>query len=203
MGGAGVAGAALEGEEDAVARLMATRTALTPEQVALFHRLFRGIMTTHFGAVWDALRRWGAGETDADDLTQEVFASFLQRAPAEGIPESIPAKLVADAIGRLRNFRRDGRRETAGLPSSGSEKPGSAPDLARKLDHQEFRSRILLTLAPDQLALVDAVFLREQSQAQAAAELGIPRSTLAAKLHKLMPELHALAEAFFSESERG
>lgn len=201
-GGSAAAPAAVEGGEDAFARLMATRTALTAEQVALFDHLFPHIMAKHFDAVWGASRRWGVGEADAYDVTQEVFASFLVGVRAEGLPESIPAKLVGLAVGKARNYVRDGRREQLGLPSSGSMVPGSAPDLARHLDHEEFRRRILLSLSPDQITVIDAVFLQEQTQAEAADGLGMPRTTLSSRLHKMMPELQALAEAFFSESER-
>ena len=190
---------------EALEALVLRDTALTEGEVALFRDVFPEIMDTHFDRVWRVLVRRGIRGAALDDLVQEVFAAFFRAVCASGFPSDLRAELDGIAAGKASNHLRGAGRDpvTVGLPSSGSEKPRSGPDLLRALDVDEFRRRLLPALTAEQLAVVDAVLYRGLSHEEAALELGIPRTTVTSRLMAARRVMVEMAELFFSPSQRG
>ena len=193
------------GDRSALEALVLRDTALTESEIAFFKQVFPALMETHFDRVWRVLVRRGVRGAALEDLLQETFAAFFRSVCESGFPSDLRAKLDDLAAGKASNYLRGAGRSpvSLGLPSSGSERPRSGPDLSRALDVDEFRRRLLPALKPEQLAVVDAVLYRGLSQDEAALELGIARSTLSSRLMAARRVILELAETFFSPSQRG
>lgn len=70
------------------------------------------------------------------------------------------------------------------------------------MDLTELHRRMIPALSPQQRAAVEAVYLRELTQEEAAAELGVNRNTLSAQLIEARARLAALVARFYPESQR-
>jgi DNA-directed RNA polymerase specialized sigma24 family protein len=90
-----------------------------------------------------------------------------------------------------------------GLPSSGSEKPRSQPDVERALHFQEVERRIFSQLSPEHQEVIDKVVLKGLTHTEAAAVLGIAEGTLKSRLMAAKRALLALAEPLLPPSQRG
>jgi RNA polymerase sigma factor (sigma-70 family) len=193
------------GREERLAELVLRRTALSASEAELFREVFRDIFAAHYDQVWRVVRRRGARDAELSDLVQDVFAAFYSQVIELGFPDSISAKLQGLAAGRAMNNVRDAKRApvTLGLPSSRSEKPRSAPEPARALDLVMMTQRLLPALSPEHQAVVKAIILRELSHDEAAAELGLSRPTVTARLIAAKRRLAVLAEELFPASQRG
>lgn len=189
----------------ALEALLLRDSALSESEIALFREVFPEIMGTHFDRVWRVLVRRGIRGAVLEDLVQEVFAAFFRSVCDSGFPSDIETKLDDTAAGKASNHLRGAGRDpvSLGLPSSGSERPRSGPDLLRALDVEEFRLRLLPALTPEQLAVVDAILYRGLSHEEAALELGIPRTTVSSRLMSARRVIAEMAELFFSPSQRG
>jgi RNA polymerase sigma factor (sigma-70 family) len=193
------------GREEKLAELVLRRTALSASEAELFREVFRDIMAAHYDRVWSVLRRRGARDADLDDLVQDVFVAFYKQVLELGFPDSIPTKLQSLAVGRASNQVRGENRApvTLGISSSGSEKPRSAPEPERALDVVTMIRRLLPALSLEHQAVVKAIILRELSHDEAAAELGLSRSTVTARLIAAKRRLAVLAEELLPASQRG
>jgi RNA polymerase sigma factor (sigma-70 family) len=180
-------------------------TALSESEIALFREVFPEIMDMHLERVWRVLVRRGIRDAALEDLVQEVFATFFRSVCESGFSSDVQTELDNIAAGKASNHLRGAGREpiSLGLPSSGSERPRSGPDLLRALDVEEFRRRLLPALTAEQSAVVDAVLYRGLSQEEAARELGIPRTTVTSRLMSARRVMAEMAELFFSPSQRG
>jgi RNA polymerase sigma-70 factor (ECF subfamily) len=107
--------------------------------------------------------------------------------------------------GRVLNHARAQKRDpfSIGLPSSGSEKPGSQLDVERALHFQEVARRIFSQLSPEHQEVIAKVVIRGLTHTDAAAELGIPEGTLKSRLLAAKRALLALAEPLLPPSQRG
>lgn len=188
-----------------LAELVLRRTALTPPEAALFHEVFPEIFTAHYDRVWSVLRRRGVRDAVLSELVNEVFLHFYLEVQSGGFPESIAARLLSLASGKGSNEARGERRDPVSLgpPSSSSEKPRSAKEAERSLDLRELGRRLLPALSEEHRAVVSAVILRELSHEEAAAELGLSRSTLTSRLIAAKRRLAEMAEVFLPSSQRG
>ena len=191
--------------QEAIEALVLRDTALSEREIALFKEVFPEIMDTHFDRVWRVLARRGVFEAAREDLVQDVFAAFYRSVCENGFPSDIQTHLDEIAAGKASNHLRGAGREpwTLGVPSSGSERPRSGPDLLRALDVEAFRARVLPALAPEHLAVVDAVIFRELSHDEAAQELCLPRTTVSSRLVAARRVIAEMAVQFFSPSQRG
>ena len=90
-----------------------------------------------------------------------------------------------------------------GLPSSGSEKPRSQPDVERTLHVQEVARRIFSHLSPEHQEVIDKVVLKGLTHTDAAAVLGMPEGTLKSRLIAAKRALLAAAEPLLPASQRG
>jgi DNA-directed RNA polymerase specialized sigma24 family protein len=100
----------------------------------------------------------------------------------------------------VRGERRD--PVTLGLPSSGSEKPRSAPEAERALDLVTLARRLIHALSQEHRDVVQAIVLRELSHDEAAAELGLSRTTVTSRLMAAQRRLVAMAGLFLPASQR-
>ena len=91
---------------------------------------------------------------------------------------------------------------TLGVPSSGSEKPRSAPEPERALDLVTLARHLLPALSQEHQDVVQAIVLRELSH-EAAAELGLSRTTVTSRLMAAQRHLAAMAGLFLPASQRG
>ena len=188
-----------------LAELVLRRTKLSASEASLFREVFPEIFAAHYEAVWQALRRRGARDPALDDLVQDVFFAFFRQVLEEGFPDNLPTKLRNLAAGKALNQVRGVNRDpvSLGVPSSGSEKPRSAPEAERTLDLLELARRLLPALSPDHRAVVQAVLLRDLSHEEAAAELNLSRSTVTMRLLAAKRQLFTMAELFLPQSQRG
>jgi RNA polymerase sigma factor (sigma-70 family) len=193
------------GREERLAALVLRRTALSASEAELFREVFPDIFAAHYDRVWSVLRRRGARDAVLYDLAQDVFLAFFKQVIELGFPDSISAKLQALAAGRALNQMRGERRDpvTLGVPSSGSEKPRSAPEAERALDLVTVARHLLHALSQEHRDVVEAIVLRELSHDEAAAELGLSRTTVTSRLMAAQRRLAAMAGLFLPASQRG
>ena len=193
------------GREERLAELVLRRTALSASEAELFREVFRDIFAAHYDQVWRVVRRRGARDAELSDLVQDVFAAFYRQVIELGFPDSISAKLQGLAAGRAWTQVRGERRDpvTLGVPSSGSEKPRSAPEPERALDLVTVARHLLHALSQEHRDVVEAIVLRELSHDEAAAELGLSRPTVTARLIAAKRRLAVLAEQLLPASQRG
>jgi len=188
-----------------LAELVLRRTALSASEAELFREVFPEVFAAHYDRVWSVLRRTGARDAERDDLVQEVFLAFFSQVLEQGFPDSIPARLLGLAAGRALNQVRGAKRDpvTLGPPSSGSEQPRSALSAERALDLVTLARRLLPALSEEHRDVVPAIILRELSHDEAAAELGLSRTTVTSRLMAAKRQLVAMAELFLPTSQRG
>jgi RNA polymerase sigma factor (sigma-70 family) len=188
-----------------LAELVLRRTKLSASEARLFREVFPEIFAAHYDAVWQALRKRGARDPALDDLVQDVFFAFFSQVLEEGFPDNLPAKLKSLAAGKALNQARGANRDpvSLGVPSSGSEKPRSAPERERMLDLLELARRLLPALSPEHRDVVQAIILRELSHEEAAAELNLNRTAVTARLLAAKRQLFTMAELFLPQSQRG
>lgn len=190
---------------ESLTRLVLCRTSLSASEAALLREVFPEILAAHHDEVWNQLRRRGLDGDEAEDLLQEVFLTLYGHILEHGFPDKLPAMLHTITEGKLLNHVRAGKRTpvSVGLPSSGSEKPRSEPDVERALDLRELARRLLPQLLPEHQGVVDKVILNGLSHADAAAALGLAEGTVKSRLMAAKGALIALAELFLPPSQRG
>jgi RNA polymerase sigma-70 factor, ECF subfamily len=184
-------------------QLVLRRSKLDDGEAALLRAVFPEILKAHHDLVWNQLRRRGL-DAELEDLVQETFTVLYKHIVDEGFPDHLPGLLVAMADGLFLNHVRNVHRspESVGLPSSGSEKPTSQPEVERVLDLRALSQRLLPQLSPEHRPVVDVVILGGLSHKEAAAALGIPEGTLKSRVIAAKHALVALAEQFLPPSQR-
>jgi RNA polymerase sigma-70 factor (ECF subfamily) len=151
--------------------------------VASFHAGDRAVLEQcyrdHFRAVVATVGRLLRG-ADAETVTHEVFYRLLTN---PGLRENFrggnfDAWLTQVAMNAARDHLRRYRREQPESPADAlpDEAPrGSAEEIDAKIAIDRFRRE---RLPPELAELFEARFTRQLSQRDAAAELGMPRTTL-------------------------
>jgi RNA polymerase sigma-70 factor (ECF subfamily) len=159
----------------------------------------------HFPEVLSTVRRLLSG-ADAETVTHEVFCRLLAnedlRRNFQG--GSLRAWLVRVATNaaldhlRRRRFERQGESESCEGLASGPE-----PERAQASCAEAVEAKVLIErfrrdhLPPEWSGVFDARFLRQLPQRDAAAELGIRRTTLVYQEHRI----RALLRAFLLEGD--
>jgi DNA-directed RNA polymerase specialized sigma24 family protein len=99
--------------------------------------------------------------------------------------------------------RRKGRNPAKhDLPTSSKETPGSFPKPEGQMFLRDEVRPLFHRLSPEHQAIVDAVVLRDLTVADAARELGLPRTTAQSRLTAALALLLEWAEELLSPSER-
>jgi len=184
--------------------LVLRRTKLSASEAALLREVFPEILAAHHDPVWNQIRRRGLEKGDAEDLHQETFFTLYGHILEHGFPDHLSSMFHEIAQGKLLNHVRAEKRTpiSIGLPSSGSEKPASQPDVERALDLREMARRLLPQLPPEQQGVVEKVILHGLSHGEAAAALELPEGTVKSRLIAAKRELIALAKLFLPLSQR-
>ena len=195
-----------ETRED-IKALLLRRSALAPSEVLLFRALCSDIYDTFVETLCCVVRSRGAADDVELDLVHDVFTKFWDETVAEGFPERIQGKLVAQAIGLARNHVRHERRNPATqvMPTSSKEAPGSfpTPDRVMALEDLKEETRAQFhRLSPQHQAVIDAVVFRDLTVVSAARELELPRTTVASRLTAALALLGEWMGERFSASER-
>jgi RNA polymerase sigma-70 factor (ECF subfamily) len=188
-----------------LANLVLRRTKLTASEAAGLREVFPSLRDAHYNPVWKRLRRRGLERSDAEDLHQEVFLALYNHILEHGFPDNVPAMLRTVTERRVLNHVRARKRapQSIALPSSGSEKPGSEPDVDRALDLREMARRLLPRLSPEHRDVVDLVILNGLSHEDAGFVLDISEGTVKSRLKAAKDDLLALAKRFLPPSQRG
>ncbi len=195
-------GSILDGER--WERLVLCRTKLSPSDRELFRRAFPEIFAMHQEEVWSRIRKRGLLEHEAEELLQDTFRALFAHVVENGFPDDLATKVVTIAEGKVLNHLRSQRRTpvSIGLPSSGSEKPRSGPDIDRALDLHELSQRVLGELSQDHWEVIDKVILGGLSHEAAAKALKIPEGTVKSRLLVAKRELVKIASRFLPPSQR-
>jgi RNA polymerase sigma-70 factor (ECF subfamily) len=145
----------------------------------------RALVDRHFDFIWRALRRFGAGASDADDGAQRVFWIASQKLH-EIEPGKDRAYLVGIAFRVAREIRRSNSRRPEGS-IDGLDVEDAAPGPEELSDQR--RARALLDRILDEMPLESrSVFvlfeLEELSVPEIALLLEIPLGTVSSRLRR-------------------
>ncbi len=186
-------------------RLVLCRARLSPSDEELFRQAFPEVFAMYQDEVWRRIRKRGLPEHEAEELFQDTFRTLFTHVVENGFPDDLPTKLVTIAEGKVLNHVRAQRRNpvSLGLPSSGSEKPPSGPDIDRAIDMRELAPRILDELPHEHYEVIDKVIFGGLSHEAAAKALNIPEGTVKSRLLAAKRELLKIAARFLPPSQRG
>jgi RNA polymerase sigma factor (sigma-70 family) len=188
--------------------LLGLRRPLTPPEMLLLRQLFEdGIYDTCFPEARRTLKKWGLhGDELLLDLTQETLMRLWDTCVAQGLPDSLVAKVRGLAMGLALNHGTREKRSPVtdrGLPSSGSDKlAASVRPIDRALDLKEVVRTLFHALKPKHRAVVDALVFRDLSYDEAAAALDLPKSTVTTRFKAAIDKLRELAPDLLSPSQR-
>jgi RNA polymerase sigma-70 factor (ECF subfamily) len=149
-------------------------------------RRIAATLTEHFDTVWRSLRRFGVGESLADDAAQHVFVTFAARIDVVE-PGRERAYLIGIAARVAANFRRQHARSREEPVESVDLAPGSERNPEMLLVQQERLARLDAALAtlPDVQRQVFVLYeLEGFSTPEIAQALGIPLGTAASRLRR-------------------
>lgn len=186
-------------------RLVLCRGKLSPSDEALLRAALPEIIAAHQEAMWSRLRRRGLSQAEAEEIFQDTFLTLHNHVVENGFPSDLAAMLTTIVEGKIANHARVRRRVpfSLGLPSSGSERPPSAPDVDRMIDLRAIVPRMLEGLSREHLEVIDKVILGGLSHEEAAEALEIPEGTLKSRLVAAKRALAKLAERLLPQSQRG
>ncbi|MFT3771267.1 MAG: sigma-70 family RNA polymerase sigma factor [Minicystis sp.] len=154
--------------------------------------------------VWRHLHHRGVRGEALEDLTQETFLALFVFMLDHGPPDNVGGLLRVLAEGKVRNHHRAERRtpESVALPSSGSEKPESQPDMERAIDLRELMRLARETLPPEHLVVFEKIVVQGMSLADAAAALDEPEGTIKTRYAAAKREMLPVAKRFVPPSQR-
>ncbi len=167
-------------------------------------RAFAQLVTEHSARVYGALRRFGLGPQEADEVAQEVFlrawrglARFEERSQFSTWIYRIAFNEAQRWLARRRPATAAGRPGDEDAVAALPDAVGAGPQ-ARTLD-REFEQILELALAELPVDLRAAVVLRDLeglSTAEAAAVAGVRQAAFKSRLHRGRMQLRALLEPY-------
>jgi len=135
-----------------------------------------------------AVQGYRLGQSDAEDVFQEVFARAFQRLASLRDDDAVRpwlAQMTRNAcVDRLRSGKRE--EPVDELADSGGEDPA----FARLEDAMAVRDA-LATLPESCREILDRFFARDESYHAIAATLGIPQGTIASRISRCLTRLKA------------
>jgi RNA polymerase sigma-70 factor, ECF subfamily len=146
----------------------------------------RGIVQTHFDALWRFLRRLGVAEGDVDDAVQEVILVLarkldkVERGREKSFVLSTAFRIASDMRRRVKRRREVDEAPLLELVS---------PDLDPEASAEKRRLEVLFGQVLEQLSLpLRAVFvlyeLEDLTMAEIAQTLDLPAGTVASRLRR-------------------
>ena len=190
---------------EAVSRLLSRTGKLDDGEVAELREVWEEVCRTHVKAVFARLAK-RVGETEAEDLGQEVLVDAFLEICENGVQGSLKSLLLTIADRKVSHFARYNARHPASAPppSSSSERPMSSSTLAdRVLMRREQAEQVRSKLSADHLEVLRLVLIEKMKYADAAATLGIPEGTLKDRLQAAKRALHRAVEQLTTPSEGG
>lgn len=155
-----------------------------------FNELFRRYSRTMQGFFW---RRTGGDETEAADLTQDVFLRVWERADSYNPPQRVFSWLFAVAYNLLTDhFRHIAYHEVYLEHLQTSQTDATNDEVAINLDKEQFDkalAEILQSLSEAEQLLFDLRFTQELSVLEIASILHVPDGTVKSRLHTLTNKL--------------
>jgi RNA polymerase sigma-70 factor (ECF subfamily) len=178
---------------------------LSPDKAALLDEEFTAIVAEHRELVLSLLGKHRVKSQDMEDLSQEVFLALRNQMLGGKLADNIPAMLNVIVTRRAIDYTRAELRAPVSheLPTSSTEVPGSQLDVERALHFQKVARHIFSQLSPEHREVIDAIFRRRLTYADAAAALGIPHGTFNSRALAAKRAFIALAEPFLPPSQRG
>ncbi len=143
-------------------------------------------LAEHFETVWRSLRRFGVGESQADDAAQHVFVAFAARVHVVE-PGRERSYLIGIAVRVAANFRRQHARSREDAVESVDVAPSSEQNPESLLVQEQRRQQLDAALAtlPDLQRQVFVLYeLEGFSMPEIARALEIPQGTVASRLRR-------------------
>ncbi len=186
-----------------VKALLQRRSKLTESEVVLFRAIYPELYDAYVETLGCVVRSRGARGAVEREIVHDALAALWDESVAAGFTENLQARLLWLASDRAWNHvRRAGRDPaTQALPTSSKESPGSFPSPERRIDLKELARLFFSQLSDEHQKVVDAVILRDLTVTEAAAELGLRRTTASSRLTAALTLLGAMVEEL-SPSER-
>jgi RNA polymerase sigma-70 factor (ECF subfamily) len=156
----------------------------------------RELIRRHHGSVYGYLRRLGADESLAEDLTQETYARAWSRIGTLRTSTSLRAWLLTIARNEFFQWVRTRRPETTGLEpvERRDDDPGVEHAMTRDEADLGLR-RAVASLAAELQETVALHYFQELSLREVAAILGLPGGTVKSRLHRALRDLRGLLES--------
>jgi len=143
-------------------------------------------LAEHFDTVWRSVRRFGVGESHADDATQRVFMAFAERIAVVEPGRERPY-LIGIAVRVAANVRRQCARSREESSDAFDDAPGSARDPESLLVERQRRQKldqVLATLPDLQREIFVLYELEGFSMPEIASALDVPLGTVASRLRR-------------------
>ncbi len=155
---------------------------------------FRQILQSHYGMIHRVAYRMTGHVTDAEDITQEVCMTLVDKLRSYNGRSSFSTWLYRIVVNHCHDFRKkrhsDMNRDThyVELEAMGA---ADAADANRKT---AWLYRAIAALKPPLPETALLVLTEERSHAEAAAILGCKESTISWRMHEVRKQLIALME---------
>jgi RNA polymerase sigma factor (sigma-70 family) len=156
----------------------------------------RELIRRHHRVVFGHLRRLGADEALAEDLTQETYATAWRRIGDLRKTASLRSWLLTIARNEFLQFVRRRDPTVTGLdalPERASEEPG-AEAAASLAERDRNLQRAVARLEPQLQQTVGLHYFQDLSLREVAEVLGVPRGTVKSRLNRALEALRGLLE---------
>jgi RNA polymerase sigma-70 factor (ECF subfamily) len=164
-----------------------------PERTPAEESRLRSLVQMNHAFIWRVVRRLGIAESEADDVTQEVFCVAAHRL-SDIEPNKERSFLYSVAVRVSANARRAGRRRQNAYDNFESAPREAVPLPDNLSDQKSARSlldEILESLPEDLREVLVLHEIEEVGVAEVAEALGIPVGTVGSRLRRAREKFHA------------
>jgi RNA polymerase sigma-70 factor (ECF subfamily) len=175
-------------------------------------KAFEELFSQYQRGIYNAIYQMVRSESDAADLTQDVFVRAYRALPRLQSPEAFPSWLYRIALNLSRNFIRDTTRvrtesldraydedEEGSGPREIADSSGDPGGIAQTRDMQERVRRAVATLSPDHRLVITLHHLQDMPVEEIArvmnCSVGTVKSRLSRARDHLRRKLASLVEA--------
>lgn len=187
-----------------IAALLARRTALSREEIALLQRIFPHIMAQQVDLVWAVASARGLGSEGAANCVQETFARYYKSVVERGFPDNPPGLIRRIAQRKADNLARARKNEPPmqAHPSSSQERPASGGGVESLVGRAELGRLLFAELLPDQQVIARLAIIEDRPDREIAETLGLPLGTVKSRIAAVKRALDALHRKHVPESRR-